>query len=56
MKIIKLTKKEIRALNEQLTANACSSGCAFKEMQRSRKDCDECDFPKLINSIENKLS
>lgn len=56
MKTIKLTAKEIRALKEQLWANACSSGCAFSEMQRSRKDCDECDFPKLIRSIEEKIS
>ena len=55
MKTIKLTKKEIRALLEQLDANACSSGCAFSEMQRSKKDCDECEFPRLISSIREKI-
>lgn len=56
MKTIKLTAKEIRALKEQLDANACSSGCAFEEMQRSRKNCDECEFPQLIESIIKKIS
>ena len=56
MKTIKLSAKEIRALNEQLYANACSSCCAFKEMQNSRKDCDECEFPALIESIRNKIN
>lgn len=56
MKTITLTAKEIRALKEQLTANACSSCCAFPEMQKSRKDCDECEFPVLIASIEEKIN
>ena len=55
MKTIKLTAKEIRALEQQLHANPCSSGCAFPEMQNSRKDCDECEFPKLISSIREKI-
>lgn len=56
MKTIKLSKKEIRALREQLSVNACSSGCAFEEMQMSKKDCDECEFPELIRSIEEKIA
>lgn len=55
MKTIKLTSKEIRALKEQLNANACSSGCAFEEMQNSKKSCDECDFRASILSIIEKL-
>ena len=55
MKTIKLTKKEIRALLEQLDANACSSGCAFSEMQRSKKDYDECEFPRLISSSQARI-
>lgn len=56
MQTIKLTNKEIRALTEQLYANACSSGCAFEEMEDSKKDCDECEFPKLLRSIEDKIT
>ena len=56
MKTIKITKKEIRAINEQFSANACRSCCAFEEMQTSKKDCDECEFPKLIASILEKIN
>lgn len=56
MKIIKLTKEEIKALNKQLYANACRSGCAFEEMQTSKKSCKECDFTKHISSIFEKIN
>ena len=57
MKTIQLTEKEERALTELLmhSREACSSGCVFPEMQTSKKDCDKCDYPKLIASIEDKL-
>lgn len=55
MKILKLTKKELRALNELIDCNPCSSGCCYPEMQESKKSCDECDFKKSINNIINKL-
>lgn len=55
MKTIKLTNKEVRALKYQIEANACRSCCAFEEMQNSKKDCDECEFPNLIYGIGIKL-
>lgn len=56
MKEIKLSKNEIRALKELLETNACESGCVYNEMVKSRKDCDECNFTKAVQSIMNKIN
>lgn len=56
VKTIKLTSKEIRALNEVLYCNPCRSGCAYDEMSHSGKTCDECEFTKSIESIEEKIN
>lgn len=57
MKILELTAKEERALKEALRCwkEACSCGCAFPEMQKSKKGCERCDYPKAITDIEAKL-
>jgi len=57
MKTLELTEKEERALKEVLMCwkEACSSGCAFPEMQKSKKGCERCDYPKAITAIEEKL-
>lgn len=57
MTTLELSDKEVRALKELLvySKEACSSGCAFSEMQKSKKDCDKCDYPKAIANIEEKL-
>lgn len=55
MKTIKLTKVEERALITLLECNPCEGSCAFSEMQKSKKDCDECKLTHAISSIENKL-
>lgn len=54
---LELSDKEARALKELLTYSnsACSSGCAFSEMQKSRKGCDKCDYPKAIANVAEKL-
>ena len=56
MKTIKFTSKELRALEYLITTNPCSSGCVYKEMERSKKDCDECEFTKHQQSIIDKVS
>ena len=55
MKTIKLTASEIRTLKCFLYSNPCSSGCAYQEMQRSKKDCEECKLTKDMHSIIDKL-
>lgn len=55
MKTVKLTASEIRTLECFLRDNPCSSGCAYPEMQNSRKDCDECKLTKDKYSIMEKL-
>lgn len=55
MKTLQLTSKELRALKEILFANPCNSGCAYEEMQNSKKDCDNCEFTKSIHSILDKI-
>ena len=55
MKTIKLTASEIRTLECFLWSNPCSSGCAYPEMQKSKKSCDECKLTKDLYSILEKL-
>lgn len=56
IKTFKFTKGEIRALEGLLYSNnACNSGCIYPEMEKSKKDCDECKFTEDINSILNKI-
>ncbi len=55
MKIIKLTQKEIRAIDTYMSSNPCHSGCAYGEMQNSKKDCDECKLEDAKISILEKL-
>ena len=56
IKTIKLTAKELRALESILWAtNPCESGCAYPEMEKSKRDCIDCELPKSISSIMNKL-
>jgi hypothetical protein len=52
---LKLTKQEERALQALLWCNPCRSGCAWEEMEKSKKDCDECILSKAIQSIQDKL-
>ena len=53
---LKLTTIEEKALIELIAnSNPCSSGCVYPHMQISKKDCDECEFTKSINSISEKL-
>ena len=52
---LKLTAKELRALESILWVNPCESGCAYPEMQTSRKGCTQCELPKSISSIISKL-
>ena len=55
MKTIELTASEIRTLECFLYSNPCSNGCAYPEMQRSKKDCEECKLTKDMYSIMEKL-
>jgi hypothetical protein len=55
MKNIKLSNDEIRAIDTFLWANPCRSGCAYSEMQNSKKDCDECKLMKSRKSVLEKL-
>jgi len=57
MKNITLSELEVRALQSLLVRwkEACSCGCAFPEMQKSKKGCEKCDYPKAIADIEDKL-
>lgn len=56
MKTVKLTASEIRSIELFLSANPCMSGCAYPEMQKSKKDCDECKLTKDMHSILEKLN
>lgn len=55
MKTVKLTASEIRSLFYYLESNPCESGCAYPEMNNSRKSCEECKLQKDRNSILEKL-
>ena len=44
MKTVTFTDEEIKVLESFLWCNPCEAGCAFEEMQKSNKDCDECKF------------
>ncbi|MCC0642224.1 MULTISPECIES: hypothetical protein [unclassified Clostridioides] len=55
MKTIKLTQKEIRAIDAYLSSNPCRSGCAYDEMQNSKKDCNKCKLEDAKISILEKL-
>ena len=55
MKTIKLTASEIRTLERFLWANPCLNGCAYPEMQNSKKSCDECKLTKDKYSIIEKI-
>ena len=56
MKNIKLTASEIRSIFYYLESNPCESGCAYPEMNNSRKNCDECKLTKDKESIMKKLN
>ena len=55
MKTITFTANEIRALRILIHTNPCSSSCAYVEMVKSKKDCDECKLNDAIWSIDGKL-
>ena len=53
---ITITKDEKRALVDYLSmANICRSGCAYPEMEKSNKDCDDCLLTKSTQSLLEKL-
>ena len=53
---ILLNKNEERAFSELLWGiSACSSGCYYEEMEKSKKDCDECPFTEAIWSLREKV-
>ena len=56
MKTVKLIASEIRTLECFLWSNPCSDGCAYPEMQNSKKNCDECKLTKDKYSIIEKLN
>lgn len=56
MKTVTLTANEIRAIGEFLWANPCDSGCAYSEMKKSKKECDECKLTQARDSILVKLN
>lgn len=53
--ILEFTDGEVRAIRKLLGLNACSAGCAFEEIQDTDIQCDECEFPQLLNSIKEKI-
>ena len=55
MKTVKLTASEINSMFYFLHTNPCEAGCAYPEMNNSRKDCDECKLHKDRDSILEKL-
>lgn len=55
MKTIKLTQNEIRAIDVYISSNPCRSGCAYDEMQNSKKNCDRCKLESARISILEKL-
>lgn len=51
-----ISKNEERALSEILwSISACSNGCCYEEMEKSKKDCDECLFTEAIWSLRKKV-
>ena len=49
---LKLSKKEFKYLQLALfNGKPCSSGCLIEKMEKSNKDCDECEFKNFINKI-----
>ena len=50
-----LTKQEQRALESLLWCNPCRSGCAWEEMEKSKKECFDCPLTNAIYSIQDKL-
>lgn len=57
MKTISFTNDEINAIQELvlISNKACSSGCVYEHMQNSNKDCNECEFTRLMRSISDKI-
>ncbi|MDU8988586.1 MAG: hypothetical protein E7H54_05335 [Clostridium perfringens] len=55
--VLTLNKSERRALNLLLmhSESVCRSGCAYPEMQASKKGCNSCPFVSDVNNIMNKL-
>jgi len=52
---ISLDQNEKRALLEIMyNERTCHGGCAYEEMLWT-SDCEECDFPKAVSSIIDKL-
>lgn len=56
MKTVKLTASEIRSIAHFLSSNPCASGCCYREMQSSKKDCEDCKLYKDKKSILEKLN
>ena len=56
MKTIKLKASEIRSLEHYLYSNPCEAGCAYPEMNNSKKSCEECKLNKDRQSIMEKLN
>jgi len=53
---ISLTENEERALSEILwSISACIGGCCYEEMEKSKKNCDECPFTEAIWSLRKKI-
>lgn len=54
---LELDKNQLRALSYLVDENPCNSGCCYNEMEKSKKDCDNCKFTKaqfeLIQKIES---
>ena len=55
MKTVTFTANEIRALQLFLWCNPCKGGCAYEEMQSSKRDCDNCKLNEAIHSLTEKL-
>ena len=54
---LSLTNDEIMALKELLVVSpsVCSSGCVYRHMANSKKDCAECEFTLSVQSISDKV-
>lgn len=52
---MKFSKAEKEVLNIYLNANPCQSGCAWKNMSESTKDCDECEMERVRGELLNKI-
>ena len=57
MKNISLTKSEVTSLSLILwiSEKACSSGCIYADMGKSKLDCKECRYTKDMESIIDKI-